>query len=83
MIVVAHGFPWSTHAIHFAIIMLLFNVINLGVSELFCFLWDVETCEHSLRGVLLTVTRNVDYSWGLVVGFVYAWFHLVDNHAKN
>jgi hypothetical protein len=76
------GYPWVTHALNFFFIMLMFNVINLGMAQVFCYAGGVEPCEHSVKGSLLTFTRNVDYSWGLAVGFMYAWFYHCDVHEK-
>ena len=80
MIVV--GYPWATHALNLFFIMLMFNVINLGMSQVFCYAWEMESCEHEIRGHLLTFMRNVDYGWGLIVGFIYAWFYHCDVHEK-
>ena len=80
--VIVIGYPWATHALNFCSIMLMFNVINLGMSQVFCYAWEMESCEHSVKGSLLTFTRNVDYSWGLAVGFMYAWFYHCDVHEK-
>ena len=81
--IVTPGSPWVSHLLSFAMIMLLFNAINLGMAQLFCYLWEAETCEHGIKGSLLTFVRNVDYGWGLVVGFIYAWFHHCDVHVKH
>jgi hypothetical protein len=73
---------WLGHAANFAWIMMLFNVINLGMVWTVCYGLDTEQCAERGIGHAHTVMRNVDYAWGLIVGFIYAWLHHCDVHEK-